>query len=131
MRARTSTWFWSHPFTATPPFCLPSTDIAPPLNASVCSLISQLPTSLSPYQLSLSRHLSDFSWANAAMPVKVTNAAINTLRPKNLYMTSVSLMSGVFCFYALRGSEHVTPRIGTLWQVFGPQCVDCCIGDLH
>src|SRR5688572_21883996 len=69
--------------------------IAPPLGASVCSLISQLPTSLSLYQLfwrqDIDRSLSFSFCANAATPVKVTSEAINRVRPKNLYITSVSL----------------------------------------
>src|ERR1041384_2805198 len=94
-RARTNTWPWSHPLTLTPPFCLPSMAIAPPLGASVCSLISQLPTSLSLYQLfwrqDNDRSLSFSFCANAATPVKVTNEAIKRVRPTNLYITSVSL----------------------------------------
>src|ERR1043165_1424042 len=82
--------------------------IGPPLNASVCSRISQLLTSLSLYQLS-SRQVSErslsltFSFcARTAMPVDATSAAISTVRPKNLYMFGLlQNVWGCLSFFAL------------------------------
>src|SRR5262249_25386432 len=46
----------SQPLTVTPPFLLPSTVIAPPVAATVCSLIKQC-EARSPFQLSLHDNL--------------------------------------------------------------------------
>ncbi|HKG97574.1 MAG TPA: hypothetical protein VKA97_07160, partial [Pyrinomonadaceae bacterium] len=53
---------------------------------------------------------------NTETPAKATNAAINKLRPINLYMTSISLMSGVvslfFAFAVLNAKHHERNRCG-------------------
>src|SRR6185436_13246112 len=109
--------------------------IVPPLNASVCSRTSQLLTNLSLFQLS-SRQVSErslslpFSFcARTAIPVEVTSAAINTHRPKNLYITSVSLqclgLSKFLRSYAALKHKHRKTRCcdTNLLRPFAePQC---------
>src|SRR4030095_3131594 len=91
-----------------------------PLGASVCSLISQLPTRRSP--------LRQRFWPSPQFNVPVfcetaetaattSKATINTLPPKNLYMDSVSLNHLGFAFFLFsRGSVGQTPLSWSLWQ---------------